>query len=201
VTSLVNQVSQAPAVCNVSLSFPILELWRFCTKDETRFNLQYVQVVLEGANITGVATDGHRLTKVTCLNPEPLPPDAPRVGMHFSAQDMKAMSKALKSFRGVPGVITDGKKAHVGNVSMNLAEYQGLFPDWQQVMPKADKKRVARYGINPLYVGDIGDYLKACGDKKLGIEHIGPSDDLGPVEFRASRPEFEATFIIMPMRM
>jgi DNA polymerase III sliding clamp (beta) subunit (PCNA family) len=178
----------------------MLELHRFCSSDDDRIKFHFIQVVIKPTKIVAVATDGHRLTKVEIVNPEPFEEDKQSIEFFLHRTEAKSALRTLKGFKHIDDVEFDGKIMTIGNVSMKIEGSPIQYPDWEQVMPK-DTERTNNYSINMSYVGDIGSYLKACCIDNQIAKHVGGAGDLGPVEYTVSNPDFEATFVIMPCRM
>lgn len=192
-------IGTAKAQPTITIPRHVLELWRFCSRDEGRYNLAVIEVTCTATGLcTAVATDGHRLTKVEWTDK-----DGTAGTVHIPWSHAKTAAKAM----GRKETFARVTKGHViaGDLGLLIPEFESQFPDWTQVVPRpidCDSQSHA-YGINARYLGDCGDYLHACGEGP-GMTFIGIKDEgLGPTLWERKCIDTDTTvvFVIMPIRL
>jgi DNA polymerase-3 subunit beta len=111
------------------------------SQDETRPHLASVLFESDGEKATMVSTDGHRLSKVSCAMP-----DGPKLaaGVLLPRKGISEIRRALEGSEG-PSQIGVDQGAFVlkfAQVVLSVKLGEGMFPPYDQVIPKDNDKKV-----------------------------------------------------------
>jgi hypothetical protein len=148
-------------------------LGKFTAASEMRFNLSCLWCEVGKNTLRLTATDGHRLAVVHLTKEES--PYRP-----FYAVHVRRLKKgggfllpihALKPVLAHAGswpvqVVYDGEKIAVGEfggLCMAVQEVQGVFPDYQLVVPRNNPQPTAALGVNVNYLHDYQDFVTVMG--------------------------------------
>jgi len=153
------------------------------SQDETRPHLASVLLESDGEKATMVSTDGHRLSKISCLMPE-----GPKLGAGVLLP-RKGIAEIRRALEGNEGPIEIGvdQGAFVlkfADVVLTVKLSEGAFPPYDQVIPKDNDKKVI--------VGreDLLDVLRRvsiiASDKTWGIRL---SVEKGKLSIEADNPD------------
>ena len=169
----------------------VLELHRFCG-DESCYNLQVICVELEHA----IATDGHMMAVRDFVTP--ICDNVVHIPAPIAKQALKAAGRRVSLFTAR----VEGKLIKVlwpgGEVSGEFLDV--TFPSWEQVLPGGSHKATT-FAFNPELIARVHVYLKACGHTDKGVRLDAPADALAPFLLTLDQPDFQARFVIMPMRL
>jgi len=109
--------------------------------DETRPHLASVLFESDGEKATMVSTDGHRLSKITCSMP-----DGPKLGsgVLLPRKGISEIRKALEGHEGPCeiGVDQGSFVMRFEDVILSVKIGEGVFPPYDQVIPKENDKKV-----------------------------------------------------------
>jgi DNA polymerase-3 subunit beta len=113
--------------------------------DETRYNLNgvYLELIEEGAKLRMVATDGHRLALVDrslAAGTSDLTSGVilPRKGL----AELKRLVDEEDADEIELGIEGNSALARKGDVTLTMRLIEGEFPNYRQVLPKANSRRV-----------------------------------------------------------
>lgn len=176
---------------------------RFISPDPLRTWLSGVVIDASGEGIFAVASDGHRVGKLT-LNP--ITEDGRDVAeyafQHILSPDAVKWCGSLKVTRSnawLP-VKMEFTETRVNltflDVSASFALVEGNFPEWRRLMAKPEDNRIT---FNAEYLKEICEAVKAHSDlKNVGIE-IAFDSPSGPARLRGVKEGLE--IVLMPMRL
>lgn len=158
--------------------------------DLTRSNLAHVQVRREGAAARVTATDGHCL--VTALFRDEAIVQALTDGM--TGNEAYALPR-------------EARQRAIG-VSIPWVGLEYPYPQWEQVVPMVDgnENGCRTIGVNPDLLSSVlvavRRLMTAAGaERRSGVTiHVG-DDALTPIKITTRTHEFEATAVVMPMRL
>lgn len=182
----------------------------FISSEETRYYLHGIYIVPASTGVYLVATDGRRMgiihdpdgvtnARFICpVNKALLDSCKKDTSAVFCGRSVFIVPS--KDCEKVKGLATAQKKAIFSAI---LAPIDGVYPDWQKVLPTKLSRRQRPMSINPVYIVDFIKVLRAAGiDMKysscLNFYQTGGSND--PLIVRHPKlPEFVG--LQMPMRI
>lgn len=111
------------------------------SQDETRPHLASVLFESDGEKSTMVSTDGHRLSKVTCAMPDGLKVAS---GVLLPRKGIAEIRRALEGAEGSSeiGVDQGAFVLKFADVVLTVKLGEGMFPPYEQVIPKDNDKKV-----------------------------------------------------------
>lgn len=173
----------------------------FTSKESTRYYLNGVAIEWNGAHLTAVATDGHRLVAFNLPHDDSLTADD-----KFSIiipNDVLKNWKLNKNFNDAELSIEtapDGKIScalHAEGTGVMFSPIDGVFPDWRRIIPAELSGDVMQF--NTAYLDDFTRATKILYGKErfITVRHNGE----GPAVIdMASVGEFEVVAVLMPRR-
>ena len=190
-------------------NFPrsILELYRFCSTDNNKENLQYIDVSKSSIGETiATATDGAHLATITIPNVDISP-------FQLHSTDAKELLKGSKSTdiftlnddsstlcfkrHRVSGTYTDSRTL-VTSYEFDRGEVH--FPDYAQVLSSAeDNGDATKFRINTKFINTLYSYLSKIGE--TAVEFMTDRQfDGSPVMAKSTGDDYSLTYVVMPMR-
>lgn len=181
-----------------------------CSTDDSRLALNSILVEVSTTSIRLVATDGHRLIRIDVAGAE----SSGKFSVQLTRESAMAWVKLTPP--KIEGYKVELAAAKVGSVecmaisssfgSTVMSSVDAQFPPYDQVIPTFDKSRkpAAAIAINAQYLGDIGAIGKQLTSDRTGrVELRLGTSDLDPIRLDIENPVggFEATYVVMPMRL
>ena len=156
------------------------------SKDKTRLALN--NPYLQGSNL--IATDGHRLVAIPVERED---------GDSDGFIDCSAFKLARKTSSEFSKISANGcLKVHTkdGEITMQRSFKDINFPQWQKVLPNADRKGI-KIGLNAEYLYQMAE---ALGTKKVTIEIL---DADSPIIVKGANQNYiEGSIgVLMPVRI
>ena len=185
----------------------ILELYRFCSTDSNRDNLQFIDVSKSDTGETiATATDGAHLATITISNIE-----TGSFRLHYKdAKELLKGSKSTDAFtlndesstlcfkrHRVSGTYTDSRTL-VTSYEFDRGDLH--FPDYAQVLSSAeDNGDATKFRINTKFLNTLYSYLSKIGE--TAIEFMTDRKfDGSPVMAKSVGDGYSLTYVVMPMR-
>lgn len=185
----------------------ILELYRFCSTDSNRDNLQFIDVSKSDTGETiATATDGAHLATITISNIE-----TGSFRLHYKdAKELLKGSKSTDAFtlndesstlcfkrHRVSGTYTDSRTL-VTSYEFDRGDLH--FPDYAQVLSSAeDNGDATKFRINTKFLNTLYSYLSKIGE--TAIEFMTDRQfDGSPVMAKSTGDNYSLTYVVMPMR-
>jgi len=185
----------------------ILELYRFCSTDNNKENLQYIDVSRSDTGETiATATDGAHLATITISNAE-----TGSFRLHYKdAKELLKGSKSTDAFtlnadsstlcfkrHRVSGTYTDSRTL-VTSYEFDRGDLH--FPDFEQVLSSAeDNGDATKFRINTKFLNTLYSYLSKIGE--TAIEFMTDRQfDGSPVMAKSTGDDYSLTYVVMPMR-
>ena len=181
----------------------ILELYRFCSTDSNRENLQYIDVSKSDTGETiATATDGAHLATITIPNIA-----TGSFRLHYKdAKELLKGSKSTDTFTLNADSSTLCFKRHRVSDSRTLVTSYEFdrgdlhFPDYAQVLSSAeDNGDATKFRINTKFLNTLYSYLSKIGE--TAIEFMTDRQfDGSPVMAKSTGDDYSLTYVVMPMR-
>lgn len=156
-----------------------------CTADPTRLAVN--RPYLQGSTL--IATDGYMLVAV------PIELESGDVDGYVPVKILKA-SRAGKKKELASIILTDKKSAESEGVIEPRNPSDSIFPNWQQVVPKANRDVTFKIGLDAALLGRLSDAMGGSDDKLI-LEFV--DDRQAIVVKKISAPDVLA--ILMPTRL
>jgi len=183
-----------------SVLFALAVSLKHASRDYTRPHLNSVLVEGRGDKLVFVATDGHRLSKVTI----------PGRGDGTYLLPFEAVQNAHRALKALPKHLRSGGHVELTDTSImwptGRADYDPVderFPPYEKVIPSDYAKRDASptVGVNLPYLADLSAALPK-GDKGAKPVRIHIGGPLDPVVIVSEYPDLgEVLAVVMPMRI
>jgi len=189
----------------------ILELYRFCSTDNNKENLQYIDISKSSIGETiATATDGAHLATITISNVE-----TGSFRLHYKdAKELLKGSKSTDEFtlnsdsstlcfkrHRVSGTYTDSRTL-VTSYEFDRGDLH--FPDFEQVLKPELNNGVpysdaSKFRINTKFINTLYSYLSKIGD--TAVEFITDRyHDGSPVMAKSTCDDYSLTYVVMPIR-
>lgn len=190
------------------MQFPIdiriLKAAYLCTSHESvRYYLNGVCVQWDGAHLTAVATDGHRLIAFNLPYDKETFADADKFSVIIPndiIKNWKVNNKLPTTilFDYVKGAPSDHCSMTADGTSVTFAPVDGVFPDWRRILPAEVSGEVAQF--NTGYLDDFTRATKILYGKErfITVRHNGGSPAV--INMMAPEDEFEVMAVLMPRR-
>lgn len=137
-----------------------------------------------------VATDSYRLVEITDKKSEPL-----KEKILLSIRKIK-----LEKENNVE--VSDDKKTATIK-SKDLAQIVNVvdvkYPEYENIIPKDDKKILAEVKINGEYLAEVLEYAHKFGGSFNGVKVIVYEGNNTPIKIEAENTDYKVTGLVMPM--
>lgn len=175
-------------------------------KDATRYYLHGICLENTGEGLRALATDGHRMGRLS-LHPllidsvtaAPITGDFSHI-LPVEAVQWLAKLPAKYDYPELLNIEIENTQVTLttllGKQSAIFTLVDGQFPEWRRVWPQAVPATIA---LNALYLKDVAQAVKKACDKKMPQISLGISNHTQAAYI--STPDSDLDYIVMPMRL
>jgi len=148
------------------------------SKKDVRFYLVGVRVEWVGDELTLVGTDGNRLARITLRTSVP---SAMPMAVTIKLEDVKRILTAIGKDKGQADlmIVNHVDKAQrptvkitAAGVTLDLTGLEGVYPQWERILPPDDRQPGAMPCIDATFVAEACDAVKAFTSPTKGQHFV-----------------------------